>query len=82
MRSARSVALGVLSMCGSVAAAVWIATSGVAAAETLSSDDRVELADEPTVQKKAVISKTRITVVERPKPVKKKRISFGTFEGY
>lgn len=81
MRSARSVVLGLLSMCGSLAAAVWLATSGVASAETLYLESPVRVVDEVSTGG-AVISKLRIVVVRKPTPLKEKWISLGAFEGY
>ena len=82
-RGPRSVVLGVLSMCGSLAAVVWLATSGIASAETLSLEQpRQQVILENSVRNDDVVIKKKV-IVEKPKPKKKKkRIDFGAFEGY
>jgi hypothetical protein len=84
MRSARSIVLGVVSMCGSLAAVVWLATSGIASAETLSLEAPPPPPIEAEIHKdKVVTTKKLIVEKEKPAPKKKKpRIDFGAFEGY
>lgn len=82
-RSLRSTSLAILSLCGSLAAAVWLVGADAAFAETskteLSTKQRI-----PTTVENTKLTEEKKT--DTPPPVKKlkkkKRIDVGEFEGY
>lgn len=83
-RSLRSTFLAILSLCGSLAAAVWLVSADAAFAETgtveLSTKQRIPTKVEST--KLTEEKKTTDTPPPQKKLKKRKKIDVGEFEGY